>query len=293
MADSGYLDFPTAVPPIAWDVHAVYTYYNGTWGITPRYTTCWNDVTATFRPLLMDKQMEWTRPDGTEDTELKLLQRQVALGNLGIVHATTESYGLARYTDDWTDDGTSDPEDVPLTLTRQAISGMLEDRVGGKQDKLTAGLGIAISSDNVISAPGSVPFDGNMDADLNVGTAGGQARTIRLNGRNILDMPPAHETSLPSVLLHNHTYYIQGSVLDLDGISVQEDATCELVVDGSVPSQFVWPAWYWENGRSSATGDHDLPPAGCCEDATKRYCITLRNDRMRTIANLRYQYPLV
>lgn len=154
MADSGYLDFPTAVPPIAWDVHAVYTFYNGTWGITPRYTSCWNDVTATFRPLLMDKPMEWTRPDGTEDVALKLLQRQVALGNLGIAHATTESYGLVKYTEDWTDDGTGDPEEAPLTLTRNAVAGMLAAGLAGKQDKLTAGRGITISANNVISATG-------------------------------------------------------------------------------------------------------------------------------------------
>lgn len=184
MADSGYLDFPTAVPPIAWDVHAVYTYYNGTWGITPRYTSCWNDVTATFRPLLMDKPMAWTRPDGTEDTELKALQRQTALGNLGIANATTESYGLVKYTDDWTDDGTGDPSDAPLTLTRHAIAGMLDAGLDAKQDRLTAGRGITISETNVISATGGggggggdVTSDGDNDF-TGTNTFSGHAVTV-------------------------------------------------------------------------------------------------------------------
>lgn len=103
---------------ISWDADAVYTYYNGNWGKSPRTIVHWDEIDQDARFLLLNKTQE-----------LSLTEKQNALRSLGIdrAHIIGElfdedtNYGLCKYTNDWRDSGTGDPEEYPLTLTRYAI----------------------------------------------------------------------------------------------------------------------------------------------------------------------------
>ena len=103
---------------ISWDADAVYTYYNGNWGKSPRTIVHWDEIDQDARFLLLNKTQE-----------LSLTEKENALRSLGIdrAHIIGElfdedaNYGLCKYTNDWRDSGTGDPEEYPLTLTRYAI----------------------------------------------------------------------------------------------------------------------------------------------------------------------------
>lgn len=71
---------------------------------------------------------------------------------------------------------------------KQAVSSDgVYNSLQAKQDKLTAGTNITIEN-NVISAPGGEPFDGNLDADLHVGL---QPKTKATGSVQILDSQAA------------------------------------------------------------------------------------------------------
>lgn len=97
---------------ITWDRGAIYTSYDGSWGKTPRMTVYWNDIAddGSTRFLVCNKQQE-----------LSSVEKERALKNLGIQPATTTTFGLVRYTDNWQDTGSGDPGYYPVTLTRTAI----------------------------------------------------------------------------------------------------------------------------------------------------------------------------
>lgn len=95
---------------IIWDASSIYTYYNGTWGRSPRTVDHWNDLEGDVRFVLCNKEQLLTQE-----------QKQIACKNLGILPATTERFGIVRYTDNWQDTGSGDPGFWPVTLTRTAI----------------------------------------------------------------------------------------------------------------------------------------------------------------------------
>lgn len=81
-----FVDTPTGTPgtdaAISWGVDGIYTFTSG-WGKTPRYTTNWDDLDATTRFLLVDK-----------DQNLSDTEKQQGRLNLGFDAATTETPGL-------------------------------------------------------------------------------------------------------------------------------------------------------------------------------------------------------
>lgn len=116
---------------------------------------------------------------------------------------------------------------------------------------------------------------------------------VSYGGNTAKDVPPAPETTLPAVLLHNHVYSVEVSsgTVDLSGKTVEARATCELCIDYT-GGTLVLPALWWLDGASSTDGDHDIPPWGQDMEANHRYVVTLRNDGRKMAANLAYDYPL-
>lgn len=106
---------------ITWDCGAIYTSYDGSWGKTPRMIAYWNDIAddGSTRFLICNKSQE-----------LDSIQKEQALKNLGIQPATTTTFGLVRYTDNWQDTGSGDPGYWPVTLTRKAIIELCEHTIG-------------------------------------------------------------------------------------------------------------------------------------------------------------------
>lgn len=95
---------------IAWDNNAIYTFYAGTWGKAPRTVLHWDELDENTRFVLCDREQS-----------LSNVEKQTALRNIGVLPATTERFGIVRYTDSWQDTGSGDPGEYPVTLTRRAI----------------------------------------------------------------------------------------------------------------------------------------------------------------------------
>lgn len=151
------------------------------------------------------------------------------------------------------------PIKLVLDETVKGKVAALETALSNKQDKLTAGAGIVIDENNVISA----------------------------------DVPPQHETTLPDELQHGHVYsvVVSSGTVDLSGKTVEQGATAELYIDYTAGT-LVLPGWWWIDGTSSADGDHDIPPWGQDMEAGHRYVVSVRNDGRKTVANIAYDYQL-
>lgn len=70
---------------IAWDDTGVYTYYNGSWGKSPRVIAFWPDMTASSRFLLVNTEQELSEEE-----------KKQGRNNLGMGSATTLAEGIVR-----------------------------------------------------------------------------------------------------------------------------------------------------------------------------------------------------
>lgn len=130
---------------------------------------------------------------------------------------------------------------------------------------------------------GGEPFDGNLDADLHVGTVGGPIRKIYLNGVELdVRNTPVPET-LPSdnVLKHGRVYVIEVTEdTDFSAITVEEYATAELWIDYTAGSVTTSSDWSWIDGI-------DLPATMV---AGTRYMLVLRNTGNALLVKLDCSY---
>lgn len=87
---------PGTLAGMTWDSGGVYTYLDGEWGKSPRFTGHWEDLTETSRFLRVD-----------DVQELTFKEQQQAIQNLGITEATATTAGLVKKAeilnpeDDW------------------------------------------------------------------------------------------------------------------------------------------------------------------------------------------------
>lgn len=154
---------------IVWDRECIYTFDGAHWGRTPRAVSsgAWDDLYTpeggpSARFLLVSKPQSLT--DGEKE------QAQI---NIGLLPATTESFGIVRYTDSWMDNGSGDPGDYPVTLTRHAIMELIGNKIVAGTSNVTVAYDVTTGNTSISvsggGGGGGEPFDGHLNADLVIG----------------------------------------------------------------------------------------------------------------------------
>lgn len=154
---------------IVWDRECIYTFDGAHWGRTPRAVSsgAWDDLYTpeggpSARFLLVSK------PQSLTD-----LEKEQAQLNIGLLPATTESFGIVRYTDSWMDNGSGDPGDYPVTLTRHAIMELIGNKLVAGTSNVTIAYDVTTGNTSISvsggGGGGGEPFDGHLNADLVIG----------------------------------------------------------------------------------------------------------------------------
>lgn len=290
---------------IIWDDKAVYTFYNGTWGKSPRTVSNWDDLDKDVRFVLCNKEQTLTD-----------IEKQTVLRNIGVLPATTERFGIVRYTDNWQDTGSGDPGDYPVTLTRRAIIELCEhtvDEHGYSMDveiygkcadtyeltKQAADLAVTASDAaegfagevrEAISGAGSIyndmlaaeagaveAYEGAVDSQA---ACEGFANDARISANTAAQKaPPAIVPLITSGDLQYGKVYIKeldGTAIDLRGlIPPAVGATVEIWLRCDALTAIQWPPqWRWIEGSEPSI------------ELSKVYYIHVRNDGWGVVANV-------
>lgn len=265
---------------IVWDRECIYTFDGAHWGRTPRAVSsgAWDDLYTpeggpSARFLLVSKSQSLTD-----------LEKEQAQLNIGLLPATTESFGIVRYTDSWMDNGSGDPGDYPVTLTRHAIMELIGNKLVAGTSNVTIAYDVTTGNTSISVSGGGggggvtvdpVPTQGSVNAV----SSGGVYDALR----SLPAIVP--ETSVPAdnILINNHRYLLpvaSSGSLNLVSITVEPFGTVELWVDAAAGSSTVWPDWSWLDGH--------VPPN--IPEVDTRYAIEATNDGRTVVAKLKYSY---
>lgn len=290
---------------ITWDNNAIYTFYNGTWGKSPRTVGYWDEIDENTRFILCDR-----------DQELSPVEKQTALRNIGVLPATTDRFGIVRYTDSWQDTGSGDPGEYPVTLTRRAIIELckhtfdehgytIDVEIYGKcadayaQAEEAADLAVSASEAaegfagevrEAISGAGSI-YEDMLEAEAGAVSAyegavdsqeacEGFANDARISANTAAQKaPPAIVPLITSGDLQYGKVYMKeldGTSIDLRGLTLSAaGATVEIWLRCDARTDIQWPPqWRWLEGSAPLI------------EVSKVYYICVRNDGWGIVANI-------